>query len=41
VYNIIIEGVDTPLTAKVNYAFYELECYKLIQGIEFSQMKIF
>lgn len=41
VYNIIINEVDTPLTAEVNYAFYELECYKLIQGIEFSQMKMF
>ena len=40
VYNLIIEN-DTPMTAEVDYSFYEMECYKLIYGIEHHQIDMF
>ena len=40
VLNLILD-IDVPSNYKINFDFYEIECYKLIQGIEHHQIDLF
>lgn len=40
ILNLILD-VDTPSNYKINFDFYEIECYKLIYGIEHHQIDLF